>query len=538
MIQSIKSFFCKGSQYKLFAFVSLFLLVFLNGEFYAQVLTVYCFDLKNLGFLSSLIAVLYLLTFLVFNLIAYRFSIKYILVFVLIVSSIGSYFMSTYHIIIDAEMIQNILDTNLHEAFDLFSYKQVVYLFAFAIVPSFYVYHYEITKINTKKNILLRSALILLSISLIIINYFAFSKYYTSFFREHKSLRFYLNPVYWQYSLGKYIGMQFENSNQKLLIISKDAKIFETKKEPKELVILVVGETARADRFWLNGYARETNPLLKKEELLNFENMSSCGTSTAVSVPCMFSMYDRNEYSYNKASSTQNLLDVLTATTKVQVLWRDNNSDSKGVALRVEFEDYKSLKNNTICDEECRDEGMLIGLDGYINKHKDKDILIILHQMGNHGPAYYKRYPKSFEKFTPVCKTNQLEECSKQEINNAYDNAIVYTDYFLSKTIGFLKKYDDSHEVAMVYMSDHGESLGESGVYLHGLPYFIAPKEQMHVASFMWFGSLMKEELNMETLSLKSKKIYTQDNLFHTLLGMFEVQSQVYDKQQDILNVQ
>ena len=308
--------------------------------------------------------------------------------------------------------------------------------------------------------------------------------------------------------------------------------------EKKELIIMVVGEAARADRFSLNGYEKETNPLLKKEEITNFSNMYSCGTSTAESVPCMFSIFDKADYDYKKGISTQNVLDVLKHTNNIDILWRDNNSDSKGVALRVDFEDYRTSQTNTKCDDvECRDEGMLLGLDEYIKNHKDKDILIVLHQMGNHGPAYYKRYPKEFEKFTPVCKTNQLEECTQEEVSNAYDNAILYTDYFLSKVINFLKPYSNTHETAMFYMSDHGESLGENGFYLHGMPYMIAPNEQKHIASLLWLGDgEMKEDYNIEKLNTYKNKEFSQDNLFHTLLGLFEVETDVYKKDMDILN--
>ena len=304
------------------------------------------------------------------------------------------------------------------------------------------------------------------------------------------------------------------------------------------MIILVIGETARADRFSLNGYSKETNPLLKKEDLVSFTNMSSCGTSTAHSVPCMFSIFPKDDYSYKKGASTKNVLDVLKNTQDVAILWRDNNSDSKGVALRVDYEDYRSPNKNTICNEdECRDEGMLVGLEDYIEKNKDKDILIVLHQMGNHGPAYYKRYPKEFEKFTPVCKTNQLQNCTKEEISNAYDNAILYTDYFLSKTINFLKKYSNTHETAMLYVSDHGESLGENGIYLHGMPYAIAPKEQTHVASVIWLGEgQMEYEYDRSKIKANKDKEYSHDNLFDTLLGMFEVETEVYKKELNILN--
>jgi lipid A ethanolaminephosphotransferase len=301
----------------------------------------------------------------------------------------------------------------------------------------------------------------------------------------------------------------------------------------RELTTLVIGETVRADRLSLNGYAKKTTPLLEKENVISFTNMHSCGTSTAVSVPCMFSMYTKNEYDDEKGRTVENLLDVLSHAG-IHVLWRDNNSDSKGVALRVQHEDYKSPDINPDCDVECRDDGMLVGLQDYIDTRPEGDILIVLHQMGNHGPAYYKRYPQSFEIFTPVCRTNNLDKCNEEEINNAYDNAILYTDYFLSKVISLLKQNMDQFETAMFYMSDHGESLGESGVYLHGLPYFMAPDTQTHVASVLWFGDNY-DEINIESVKQKADRDFSHDNLFHTVLGLMEVETDVYNKDLDII---
>jgi len=449
--------------------------------------------------------------------------------------------MHSYHIVVDESMLRNILQTNMHESMDLLTIKQVLYFLLFGVLPSFFIYKSKIEYKSFKTELWLKVKLILISLIIIVGSIFIFSKHYTSFIREHKPLRYSINPTYWIYSIGKYINLTFTSGEIIVKPIGTDARVVEIDNDiddHPELVIMVVGEAARADHFSLNGYEKETNPLLKKENIINFSNMYSCGTSTAESVPCMFSIFDKSDYSYKKGISTQNILDVLTHTKEISILWRDNNSDSKGVALRVIYEDYKTPKNNTICDNgECRDEGMLVGLDKYIEDQKGKDILIILHQMGNHGPAYYKRYTKDFEQFKPVCKTNQLEQCSSNEISNAYDNAILYTDYFLSKTINFLKKYDKTHETAMIYMSDHGESLGEHGIYLHGLPYFMAPDAQTHIGALMWFGDEMKKDINSEKINHNSDKEYSHDNLFHTLLGIFEVHTDVYKKDMDILNV-
>lgn len=290
-----------------------------------------------------------------------------------------------------------------------------------------------------------------------------------------------------------------------------------------------------ADHFSLNGYARKTNPYLEKEKLISFENVWSCGTSTALSVPCLFSIYNRNNYTKIKAESTENILDVLQRSG-VNVLWLDNNSSSKGVAERIQYESYKTSDKNAICETECRDEGMLLNLQQYIDDHPSSDIFIVLHQMGNHGPAYYKRYPSEFEQFTLVCKSNQLEQCSSEEITNAYDNALLYTDYFLSKTISFLKERKNNFKASMMYISDHGESLGENGFYLHGLPYLFAPDNQKHVPLLMWFsedeGSVTSANLE-DNITLSE---FSHDNVFHTVLGLLDVNTSIYEANMYILN--
>ncbi|APW65753.1 phosphoethanolamine transferase [Poseidonibacter parvus] len=527
------------SQYKLILLVAIFFATFYNLSFFTNVISIYEPVGKNILYICSLAIVLVAFTVFLFTLLSSKYTTKPLLIITLMVSSFTAYFMDTYRVVIDDEMIRNSLQTNLAESSDLFSFQLVFYVLLLGILPSYFVYKIKLEYRPLKKELLLKVGTIIVALIFVILPIFSFSKFYTSFFREHKPLRYHVNPIYWIYSTGNYISKTMNSGPMVVKPIGLDAKIQKTEDEidKKELIIMVVGEATRADRFSLNGYEKETNPLLKKEDVVNFSNFYSCGTSTAQSVPCMFSIYDRDTYDYKKGITTQNVLDVLINTKDVKVLWRDNNSSSKGVADRVDYEDYRTNKNNTICDDECRDEGMLIGLDNYIKKNKDKDILIVLHQMGNHGPAYYKRYPKDYEKFTPVCETNQLEQCTQEEVSNAYDNAVLYSDYFLSKTINFLKPYSKDYETAMVYMSDHGESLGENGLYLHGMPYFMAPDEQKHVASFMWFGEGdIKEDIDVDKLKSYSDKKFSQDNLFHTLLSFFEVETDVYEKEMDILN--
>jgi len=497
---------------------------------------VYPLAWNNIGFLLSLGIVLLAVTTLVLTLVSSKWTTKPLLIIVLLISSLTNYFMNSYHVVIDDSMIRNMLQTNINESMDLLTLKQVLYFVFLGLLPSYLIYRTDIQYQTFKTEIFSKFKVILVAILLIVGSVFLFSKHYTSFAREHKPLRYSTNPTYWIYSIGKYISKTYNSGPIVVVPIGTDAKIKRSEGSPR-LVIMVVGEAARADHFSLNGYSKKTNPLLEKEDIINFNQMFSCGTSTADSVPCMFSLFDRKDYSYKKGITNENVLDVLKHTKEISVLWRDNNSDSKGVALRVPYEDYKTPQNNTVCDkDECRDEGMLVGLENYIKAQNGKDILIVLHQMGNHGPAYYKRYPKRFKKFTPICKTNQLEKCTQEEISNAYDNAILYTDYFLSQVIHFLKGYEDSYQTAMLYMSDHGESLGENGIYLHGLPYFMAPDAQKHIGSVLWFGERMKKNIDIKKLAQNKNKVYSQDNLFHTLLGLFTVDTAVYDKKMDIIH--
>ncbi|MCT7506256.1 phosphoethanolamine--lipid A transferase [Aliarcobacter cryaerophilus] len=525
------------TQNRLIALSALLFTLFYNFKFFKDLFAAYGFSASNLLYFFSIGVVLTFLIIFLLTLFSSKYTTKPILITLFVVSAFTSYFMDSYSVVIDSEMIRNSLQTSFKESVDLFSFRLVLYVIFLAIIPSYIVYKTKINYKSLKGEIVSKLKTITLSLIIIFVIIFSFSKFYTSFFREHKPLRYNINPIYWIYSIGNYVNKTLDTAPSEIKDIGLDSKVVEEENEPKELIILVIGETARADRFSLNGYSKETNPLLKKEDLVSFTNMSSCGTSTAHSVPCMFSIFPKDDYSYKKGASTKNVLDVLKNTQDVAILWRDNNSDSKGVALRVDYEDFQTPKTNSICDEECRDEGMLVGLEDYVEKNKGRDILIVLHQMGNHGPAYYKRYPKEFEKFTPVCKTNQLENCTQEEISNAYDNSILYTDYFLSKAINFLKKYSKTHEAGLLYLSDHGESLGENGIYLHGMPYAIAPKEQTRVASLIWLDDgKMAHEYNKSQIKENRDKAYSHDNLFSTILGLFEVKTEVYKKELDILN--
>lgn len=229
------------------------------------------------------------------------------------------------------------------------------------------------------------------------------------------------------------------------------------------------------------------------------------------------------------------LLDVLQRAG-VAVLWRDNNSGCKGACDRVPNEDLAHLKLPEVCrSDECYDEVLLSGLQDYLAK-LDRDAVVVLHMKGSHGPAYYKRYPEAFGKFAPVCSDNQLDRCAPETIVNAYDNTLLYTDHVLSQAIELLKHNAERVDGALLYMSDHGESLGENGIYLHGLPYGMAPSEQTHIPMVLWLsqGLQQREQMPQGCLEQQRDAALSHDNLFHSVLGLMDVRTSVYRPELDL----
>lgn len=517
----------------LIVIVAIYVALFANTALFAGAFNVYDGSAEETLFVVSLLPFLAAVFVLILTALCHRAAAKPVLIAFLLLSSLIAYFTNRYGVVIDDDMLVNVLETDRGEARDLLSLPLFLYVMILGVLPSLFVYRAELNLSSPKAALISRLRLVSVSMMTVVAIFFLFSGHYISMFREHKEIWYRANPIHAAYSAGKLVNDSVKSSSLPHVIVGAHAKVPDWDTH-RELVVMVVGETARADHFSLTGYRRNTNPRLRNEKVINFPDVWSCGTSTAQSVPCIFSHYSRAEFDPKKANAADNALDVLKRAG-VSVLWRDNNSSSKHVADRVEYEVYLTDKTNPVCDAECRDEGMLDGLQNYIDRHTTGDVLIVLHQMGNHGPAYYKRYPPAFEKFTPVCKTNDLGACSKEEIINAYDNAVLYTDFFLSRVIELLKRNDATFETAMFYVSDHGESLGENGLYLHGLPYFLAPDAQKHVPLIMWFGRNFDPQ-SLSSIQKRRLERLSHDNIFSTLLGLFEIQTAEYDPKMDILD--
>nr|WP_148558701.1 phosphoethanolamine--lipid A transferase [Pseudomonas chlororaphis] len=478
---------------------------------------------------------------LLLTLVSFRWTLKPVLTLVALVSAAAAYFMNEYGITIDTVMVQNVFETNPDEAAALFNLKLLCYLLVLGALPVALVWRTPVRYRPFFRGLLNKLLVSAACVLVILVSVGAFYSTYAPIFRQEDKLTHFINPTNYIYAIAKY-GKQRLGIKQHVVVqpIGQDAVMSAqaSGREKKSLMILVVGETARADHFSLNGYARDTNPELAKLDIINFTQVHSCGTSTAVSVPCMFSMFPREDYSDKKGKTYEGLLDVLQRAG-VQVLWLDNNSDCKGTCLRVPNRDIPKTQPSPFCDgKNCLDEALLVDLQQYIDSLAGNAI-IVLHADGSHGPEYYERYPKSLERFTPICHTNQLGSCSSEELVNVYDNTILYTDHFLARVVELLKRNQQRYDTSMLYVSDHGESLGENGLYLHAAPYALAPQAQTHVPMVMWFGDKTLGDLGIQRDCLQGKSDQpdlSHDNLFHSLLGLFEVRTELYQPQLDIFH--
>lgn len=514
--------------------VALWMLLTMNGTFWRVVWDgVGGWSNDNKWFLASLPVFVLCWLFGLLSLLSWGRATKAVLGLLLLVSAAASYFMYSYGIVIDSSMLENIAQTDPAEATELLSWRMAGWFLLFAGLPMLLITRVRLLQRGWKRE--LRGKLGGIALALLCIGAIAATSYqsYSSLVRNHREIRLMLVPSNVVAAAHSYLKHQFA-APLKLEVVGADAYRLLPGGKPKVMVV-VVGETARAANFSLNGYARETNPELAARGVINFEQASSCGTATAVSVPCMFQNVGRDGYKDSMANSREGLLDVLQRAG-VGVLWRDNNSGCKGACVREPYEDVSHIEVDALCDAgECHDEVLLNGLQAYLDS-LNHDAVIVLHMKGSHGPAYYKRYPAAFEKFTPVCKSNQLDRCQQAEIVNAYDNTLLYTDHVLAKTIDLLQHNSQRLDTGMLYLSDHGESLGENGIYLHGLPYAMAPSEQTHIPMLMWMSSGLEKRQGIAAscLEAKGKQPVSQDNLFHSVLGLMDVHTEAYHADLDL----
>lgn len=478
------------------------------------------------------------------SLLAWRWTLKPAISFLLLCAGFATHYMLSYGIVVDTPMLINVLQTDSREARDQLSVGLGLTVAWVAGLPLWWLWRQTWAPVRWGQQLLRNAGLCVAALLVMLGATQLVFQDFASLMRNHTQLRYQINPLNSVYAILDLTVIPSEQRSGPMQALGEDARIAahtakgaDTPHPP--LLVLVLGETARSNNFSLNGYERLTNPLLAKENVVSFRQVTSCGTSTAESVPCMFSHLGREGFAKRKNES-ENLLDVLQRAGYA-VLWMDNQSGCKDQCDRVPNVNTSSLNIAGECEDgECRDTVMLKRIDAELAKlpaeKRARGTVVVMHQMGSHGPAYYKRTPVEFKKFQPECKENSLSQCDRQQVVNAYDNTIVFTDYFLSRLIGWLRAQEKTSSPAMLYVSDHGESLGENNLYLHGLPYGMAPDVQKHVAMISWLSPGFERWSGVSTACLKNQRdrALSHDHLFHSVLGAMAVQTSVYQAERDL----
>ena len=475
------------------------------------------------------------------SLLAWRWTFKPVLLLLLLSAAVATHFMLTYHVVIDTTMLVNALQSNPNEVRDLLTLRLLVTVLLLAGLPGLWLIRHRVRSLGLFGQLSCNAAALmaatLLAAGLLWLTFQDLS----SLVRSRTELRFMVNPLNALYAAGNLIVKTHGRRPGAPEPVGEDARAgasYQGQTRPP-LLLLVVGETARSANFALNGYRRPTNPELARDDVASFRQVQACGTSTASALPCMFSHLGRDAFEARK-SNYQNLLDVLQRAG-LAVLWIDNQSGCKGICDRVASVNTSGLALEGLCAQgECLDEVMLRGLDQRIAaldaQRRAKGVVLVLHAMGSHGPAYFKRSPAQRKAFLPECGTSLLQSCSSEQLFNAYDNSILYADHVLHEAVQWLKAQAPRYSASLIYLSDHGESLGENNLYLHGLPYAIAPDEQTRVPLITWLSAEQQQRSRMRSACLKARtnEPLTHDHLFHSVLGLLDVQTGLYRRELDL----
>jgi lipid A ethanolaminephosphotransferase len=495
------------------------------------------------GLMGALVVMLVCVHYLVLAPLAHRRFFKPLLALLLVATALATHFMQTYGVVLDPSMVRNALRTDVAETRELLSWMLLVHVAVYALLPLALLWRVQLRAQPWPRALGLRLLGMALALALLVPATLSIYQPLSAMMRNQKSLRYQVTPANLVWSLGSVLTAQARGAAQPRQAIGLGAaagpRLAARAAGGKPLLlVLVVGETARAANWGLSGYSRQTTPQLAQLEVINVAPVTSCGTNTEVSLPCMFAPVGRRDHDEARIRGSESLLHVL-ARAGVQVHWRDNQSGCKGVCEGLPFDDVASLNPAGLCSEgRCLDEGLLIGLDARIQalRAKGGTQLLVLHMLGNHGPSYYKRYPQTFKRFVPACEQDDLSRCEREHIVNAYDNALLYTDHVLASLTAKLKAADGVVDSAMVFVSDHGESLGENNLYLHGLPWAIAPQLQKEVPMVMWFSSAAPAALGFDRSCLQQRASQgaAHDHLFHTLLSLLDVKTALQETTWDL----
>ena len=369
-------------------------------------------------------------------------------------------------------------------------------------------------------------------IGLLLVNFQSFA----GLMREDKTLRYGIAPVGIVYSFVRTIATDNSPDGVRVRRVVDPAPKATVASGPA-LFVVVVGETTRSADWGLAGYERDTTPRLRAiPDLISYPKVRACGTSTDVSVPCMMSRIGRSDYDRGRILSEE-ALPALLQRAGLNVFWIDNQSGCKGVCAGVPSRAAEPDTEN--CPDGLCSDTVLVKEVKHLLTSLDtsRPTVVFLHMYGQHGPAYYKGSRKETKAFSPECEAADLASCSLESVRNAYDNAVRETDTVLADIIETLRRADASGvPTGMLWVSDHGESLGEKGLFLHGAPYFMAPDEQKEVPMVMWISDAFASTFSVDRTALvrASRGEASHENLYSTVLGLLRVESTTYRAEYDL----
>jgi len=519
--------------------LTLYFMLVLNFPLQSQLMSIISTTESELsiGFVISLPFFFGALFFFLFSLYAFPYLLKPISISLVLLSSIVSYAMYTYGTLFDYSMIQNIFETNYGEATAYLNLSATGAFLLLGVVPSIAIARTKIVYKPFGREALHKSGGLVASISIIGLIAVLHFKDYSAFGRNNSYLNKMIIPVEYIAATVKYVDRNILSEPLTHQQLGLDATVVPSADKPR-VTVLVLGETARAANYQLNGYHRETNEYTAPLEVTALQQVTSCGTATAISVPCMFSRMSKDNFDGRTVRYQDSLMDVFSHAG-INTLWLDTDGGCKGVCDRTTTWNYTSPTEDPLCVTEfCDDLIMLQEFDKAMTEVSGGDAVITLHVNGSHGPTYFERYGAEFRKFVPDCQRSDIQNCTNEEIVNTYDNTILHTDYVVAEVIKALRDRYSEYASRVIYISDHGESLGENGVYLHGMPYAIAPPVQIEVPWIFWFSDTAKEEMQLDESCLNSKaqnEAYSHDNFFDTMLGLMDVETSVYQPELDVM---
>jgi lipid A ethanolaminephosphotransferase len=454
--------------------------------------------------------------------------LKILCIFFLFGNVLALYFMSSYNVILDRAMMGNVFNTDSRETLELVNIKLTLYLIVAAFLPAIAILKLNLN-ISTWTRKISTLALVLLGSTAWL---YANSSTWLWLDKHAKHVGAVMLP--WSYvvnTVRHFDQVATKNQHQTLLPSAHFSSPIPSKN--KKIVVLVIGESARAQNFSHYGYGRNTNPYTKSSLMAVMPNTRSCSTYTTQSVACMLS-HQGSSVSY---LTSYEPLPSYVQRHGVDVVWRSNNWGEPPLKVNT-YERPANIQKSCLtkdCTQSGFDDILLYGLKERIVASNSTNVFIVLHLSGSHGPAYYTKYSPEFEKFKPVCRSVEVQKCTNEELVNAYDNTIVYTDHILYRLISMLEELSDIPST-MLYISDHGESLGEYGLFLHGAPKSIAPDVQINIPFFVWMSKSFQKNNGLSNQVLIQRPSHTHDHIFHSVMGAFGLRSDIYKAEFDIFS--